>query len=76
MIRKLTIKALALYAACITGGAITGVLVVSLVVRITMPDPNAGDGILALALLMFFFPMGGALGFFSARAILNTSNPK
>jgi hypothetical protein len=65
MFRKL------IYAAWIMVGVITGVLAVSLVIQMTMPNPNAGDGILALALLMFLVPAGGAAGYFGANRILN-----
>jgi hypothetical protein len=61
-----------IYAACIMGGVIAGVLAVSLVIRMTTPNPNAGDGILALALLMFLVPAGGAAGYFGAYRMLNS----
>jgi hypothetical protein len=49
---------------------IAGVLTISLIIRVTTPAPNAGDGILAVGLLMFLVPLGGATGYFGAYRML------
>jgi uncharacterized protein YneF (UPF0154 family) len=66
----LTLRKSLIYVACITAGVIAGIAWTSLICRSAFPpDPNPGDGILAMIFLMVFILAGVFGGVLLAKSI-------